>query len=146
MVSLMLMEIHSLTGKWHDVQDERVSLAKPVGFAQIASIPVGYNNPRLIKAAQSPEMVRALVNRPALGNFPSIEWLSTLQDGILKAAGYCFRDTALRPNKPDPTDNSTRGWGIRQRRSILMRAIVREIQERELIAKTMRTGNHLFNG
>ena len=63
-----------------------------------------------------------------------------------QAAGYYFRDTALRPNKPYPTDNSTRGWGIRQRRSILMRAIVREIQERELIAKTMRTGNYLFDG
>ena len=59
-------------------------------FAQIASIPVGYNNPRLIKAAQSPEMVRALVNRPAIGNFPSTEWLSTLQDGILKAAPKGF--------------------------------------------------------
>ena len=35
-------------------------------------------------------MVRALVNRPALGNFPSIEWLSTLQNGVLKAAPKGF--------------------------------------------------------
>ena len=40
-------------------------------YAQIASIPLGYNNPALAKAAQSPEMIDALINRPALGNFPS---------------------------------------------------------------------------
>lgn len=39
-------------------------------YAQIASIALGYNNPALIDAAQSPEMIRALVERPALGNFP----------------------------------------------------------------------------
>ncbi|AGO13820.1 AaceriAGL050Cp [[Ashbya] aceris (nom. inval.)] len=42
-------------------------------YAQIASIALGYNNPELIKAAHSPEMVRALVNRPALGNFPGTD-------------------------------------------------------------------------
>lgn len=31
-------------------------------------------------------MVRATVNRPALGNFPSTEWLKVLEEGILKAA------------------------------------------------------------
>lgn len=39
-------------------------------YAQIASIALGYNNPKLIEAASSPEMIRALVERPALGNFP----------------------------------------------------------------------------
>lgn len=55
-------------------------------FAQIASIPLGYNNPQLIKAAQTPEEIRALVNRPAIGNFPSVEWLEQLRGGIIKAA------------------------------------------------------------
>lgn len=55
-------------------------------YAQIASIPLGYNNPALIKAAQSPEMVQALVNRPALGNFPSHDWADILETGILKVA------------------------------------------------------------
>ncbi|EGR49573.1 aminotransferase class-III [Trichoderma reesei QM6a] len=55
-------------------------------YSQIASIPVGYNNPGLIKAAQSPEMVSALVNRPALGNFPSSHWHDSLKDGLLKVA------------------------------------------------------------
>ncbi|OTA91825.1 hypothetical protein M434DRAFT_396904 [Hypoxylon sp. CO27-5] len=55
-------------------------------YAQIASIPVGYNNPALKKAAESPEMVTALINRPALGNFPSHDWADILETGILKVA------------------------------------------------------------
>ncbi|KAL2753608.1 hypothetical protein ACRALDRAFT_2110308 [Sodiomyces alcalophilus JCM 7366] len=55
-------------------------------FAQIASIPLGYNNPGLIAASKTPEMVSAIVNRPALGNFPAYDWAATLRTGILKAA------------------------------------------------------------
>lgn len=39
-------------------------------YAQIASIPLGYNNPALIQVAKSDKMTRAIVDRPALGNFP----------------------------------------------------------------------------
>ena len=55
-------------------------------YSQIASIPVGYNNQTLITAAQSPEMVSALVNRPALGNFPAADWSSLLAEGLLRVA------------------------------------------------------------
>ncbi|KAA8643611.1 hypothetical protein EYZ11_006962 [Aspergillus tanneri] len=55
-------------------------------YAQIASIPVGYNNPTLVKAAQSPAMVSALVNRPAIGNFPSHHWLNLLRQGLMRVA------------------------------------------------------------
>jgi 4-aminobutyrate aminotransferase / (S)-3-amino-2-methylpropionate transaminase len=55
-------------------------------YSQIASIPVGYNNPHLIAASQSPEMISALVNRPAIGNFPSSHWNDVLRNGLLKAA------------------------------------------------------------
>ncbi|KAL7626754.1 4-aminobutyrate transaminase [Parahypoxylon ruwenzoriense] len=55
-------------------------------YAQIASIPVGYNNLALKKAARSPEMITSLINRPALGNFPSHDWADILQTGILKVA------------------------------------------------------------
>ncbi|KAK0732790.1 aminotransferase class-III-domain-containing protein [Apiosordaria backusii] len=55
-------------------------------YAQIASIPVGYNNPSLIKAAQSPQMIQGLINRPALGNFPPHDWADVLKAGILKVA------------------------------------------------------------
>lgn len=55
-------------------------------YAQIASIPIGYNNPHLLKAAATPEMASALINRPALGNFPSADWAHTLKSGVLRAA------------------------------------------------------------
>lgn len=55
-------------------------------YAQIASIPVGYNNPALYKAATSPEMASAIINRPALGNFPQHDWAEILRTGILKVA------------------------------------------------------------
>ncbi|PWI69178.1 hypothetical protein PCL_01563 [Purpureocillium lilacinum] len=55
-------------------------------YSQIASIPVGYNNPTLVAAAESQEMISALVNRPAIGNFPSHRWHDMLNDGLLKVA------------------------------------------------------------
>lgn len=55
-------------------------------YAQIASIPVGYNNPSLLLAATSPEMASAIVNRPALGNFPQHDWAHILETGILTVA------------------------------------------------------------
>jgi 4-aminobutyrate aminotransferase/(S)-3-amino-2-methylpropionate transaminase len=55
-------------------------------YAQIASIPVGYSNKALHAAAKSEQMASALINRPALGNFPSHDWASILETGILKVA------------------------------------------------------------
>ena len=55
-------------------------------FAQIASIPLGYNNPALMKAAVSPEMVSSFVNRPALGTFPQHDWADIIKAGLLKFA------------------------------------------------------------
>ncbi|KAF8246508.1 aminotransferase class-III [Wilcoxina mikolae CBS 423.85] len=55
-------------------------------YAQIASIPVGYNNPHLRAAASSPEMINAIINRPALGNFPSGDYANILKTGILAVA------------------------------------------------------------
>lgn len=55
-------------------------------YSQIASIPVGYNNPTLIEAAKSPQMISALVNRPAIGNFPSAAWHDILKNGLLRIA------------------------------------------------------------
>jgi 4-aminobutyrate aminotransferase / (S)-3-amino-2-methylpropionate transaminase len=55
-------------------------------YSQIASIPVGYNNATLTEAAKSPEMINALVNRPALGNFPDRHLDSLLSDGLMRIA------------------------------------------------------------
>lgn len=54
-------------------------------YAQIASIALGYNDPALERAAQSPEMIRALVSRPALGSFPSLD-LKPVLEAILEFA------------------------------------------------------------
>ena len=55
-------------------------------YAQIASIPVGYSNPALLAVATSPEMASAIINRPALGNFPQHDWADILRTGVLKVA------------------------------------------------------------
>ena len=55
-------------------------------YAQIASIPVGYNNPTLLRMAESREMASSIVNRPAMGNFPQHDWATILRAGILKVA------------------------------------------------------------
>ncbi|TQS31315.1 hypothetical protein Golomagni_08405, partial [Golovinomyces magnicellulatus] len=55
-------------------------------FSQIASMSLGYNNPKLAEIARSDEMVNAIINRPALGGFPGDEWAEVLSTGLLKAA------------------------------------------------------------
>ena len=55
-------------------------------YAQIASIPVGYCNPTLFAAAMSPQMASAVINRPALGNFPQHDWADILRAGVLRVA------------------------------------------------------------
>ena len=77
-------------------------------YAQIASIAIGYNNPALLEAAQTPEFAKALMNRPALGNFPSKDWSHILQDGLLAVCppgqtkvytamcGSCANETAYK--------------------------------------------------
>ncbi|KAK5104506.1 4-aminobutyrate transaminase [Lithohypha guttulata] len=55
-------------------------------YAQIASIPIGYNNPALQDVARSDDMISAIINRPALGNFPQADWSDILETGILKVA------------------------------------------------------------
>ncbi|CAK9440252.1 uncharacterized protein LODBEIA_P43520 [Lodderomyces beijingensis] len=54
-------------------------------YAQIASIPLGYNNPALIELAKSDKMIRAIVDRPALGNFPGSD-LEEIVEDVLKVA------------------------------------------------------------
>ncbi|KAK5203315.1 4-aminobutyrate transaminase [Exophiala xenobiotica] len=55
-------------------------------YAQIASIPVGYNNPSLLETVKSKAVQSALINRPALGNFPQHNWAEILRHTLLKAA------------------------------------------------------------
>ncbi|EON98110.1 putative 4-aminobutyrate aminotransferase protein [Phaeoacremonium minimum UCRPA7] len=79
----MLTDYHNSKGNYIADPDGNVLLDV---YAQIASIPVGYNNPALLKAAQGEEMINGLINRPALGNFPPQDWANVLKTGILKVA------------------------------------------------------------
>lgn len=54
-------------------------------YAQIASIPLGYNNPELLAAAKSDAMISAIINRPASGNFPSDNYAQILKDVLAVA-------------------------------------------------------------
>lgn len=77
-------------------------------YCQIASIPLGYNNPALLETAQSAQMASALINRPALACFPQADYAQILEDGILAAAppgtdkvwtalsGSCANETAFK--------------------------------------------------
>ncbi len=55
-------------------------------YAQIASIPVGYNNPTLLEMAGSDVFRRMAINRPALGVFPPGEWKGMVEDAFQKVA------------------------------------------------------------
>ncbi|VEU20932.1 DEKNAAC101857 [Brettanomyces naardenensis] len=54
-------------------------------YCQVASIGMGYNNPNLIKVAKSDKMVRAIVDRPALGNFAGVDY-EEMQRDVIKYA------------------------------------------------------------
>ena len=47
---------------------------------------MGYSSPALREAATSEQMISALINRPALGNFPQHDWADILKTGILTVA------------------------------------------------------------
>lgn len=55
-------------------------------FGQISSIPLGYNHPAMIQAMQNPENLSYLVNRPALGNLPPVDWVNRLEKSIMSVA------------------------------------------------------------
>ncbi|GFS25677.1 4-aminobutyrate aminotransferase [Elysia marginata] len=55
-------------------------------FTQIASLPLGYNHPRLVKAMQKPENLATVINRPALGSYPPVDYVERLQNSLLSVA------------------------------------------------------------
>ncbi|KEF61196.1 4-aminobutyrate aminotransferase [Exophiala aquamarina CBS 119918] len=88
-------------------------------YAQIASIPVGYSNPALLLAATSPEMASALINRPALGNFPQHDWAAILETGILRAAPKGLNQVFTAMAGSDANETAYKAafmWKAQQRR------------------------------
>ncbi len=88
-------------------------------YAQIASIPVGYSNPALLLAATSPDMASALINRPALGNFPQHDWASILETGILRVAPKGMDQVFTAMAGSDANETAYKAafmWAAQQRR------------------------------
>lgn len=55
-------------------------------FMQIASIPLGYNHPRILEALRDERNVKAMANRPALGWFPSEDWVNRVRSSMMAVA------------------------------------------------------------
>ncbi|OWF52736.1 4-aminobutyrate aminotransferase, mitochondrial-like [Mizuhopecten yessoensis] len=55
-------------------------------YTQIASVPIGYNHPRLLDALMKKENRATFVNRPALGVYPPSDLSSRLKNALLSVA------------------------------------------------------------
>ena len=67
-------------------------------YAQIASIPVGYNNPNLLKAARSPEIVSALKFSRQQN---VLQWAGIIRRSWTKCHKLVLVDTELAPMLTD---------------------------------------------
>jgi len=55
-------------------------------FMQIASIPLGYNHPKILEALRDEANVKTMANRPALGWFPSEDWVRRVRSSMMAVA------------------------------------------------------------
>ncbi|EDO34279.1 predicted protein [Nematostella vectensis] len=77
-------------------------------YQQIASIPLGYNHPALLKAMQDPEILSSIINRSALGLLPPKTLPKNLKESVLSvspkgltevttmACGTCANENAIK--------------------------------------------------
>jgi len=77
-------------------------------FMQIASIPLGYNHPALQNAIRNEANLSCLTNRPAMGWYPSLEWVDRLRNTMMSIApknmtqifpmmcGSCSNENAIK--------------------------------------------------
>lgn len=75
-------------------------------YAQIASIPVGYNNPVLRKAAAKEPYISALLNRPALGVYPPTFYPKVVEDAFMKVAPRGLSKVFIGLSGADANENA----------------------------------------
>jgi 4-aminobutyrate aminotransferase / (S)-3-amino-2-methylpropionate transaminase len=55
-------------------------------FCQIASLPLGYNHPRIIEALTNPANLHLFAQRPALGNLPPSDWPERIERSLMSVS------------------------------------------------------------
>jgi len=60
-------------------------------FTQIASLPLGYNHPRMIQALTDPKNLSTFINRPALASYPPADFVEKLLGTLLSVAPVGLR-------------------------------------------------------
>jgi 4-aminobutyrate aminotransferase/(S)-3-amino-2-methylpropionate transaminase len=55
-------------------------------YGQIASLPIGYNHPKILEAMSDKANLAMLAQRPCLGVFPPADWVDRIGDTLLKVA------------------------------------------------------------
>ncbi|XP_014776695.1 4-aminobutyrate aminotransferase, mitochondrial-like, partial [Octopus bimaculoides] len=55
-------------------------------YTQIASIPLGYNHPKMVEVLKNDKNWALFANRPALSSFPPKEWVSKLNKTLMSMA------------------------------------------------------------
>ena len=77
-------------------------------FSHIASLPIGYNNPRMLDVFRDPANLTWLAHRPALFNLPPAGWAERIQSTLMRVAppglthvttqmcGSCANENAMK--------------------------------------------------
>ncbi|KAG3193772.1 4-aminobutyrate aminotransferase [Phytophthora cactorum] len=61
-------------------------------YGQIASLPIGYNHPKILEAMSAKENLVMLAQRPCLGVFPPSDWVDRIDGTLLKVAPKGLED------------------------------------------------------
>lgn len=80
---VFITDLHNSKGNYLADVDGNVYLD---AFMQIASLPLGYNHPAILRALVDPINLPVMANRPALAFFPHEDWVNKLRNTFLAIA------------------------------------------------------------
>ncbi|KAI9915001.1 hypothetical protein PsorP6_007762 [Peronosclerospora sorghi] len=61
-------------------------------YGQIASLPIGYNHPKILEAMSDKVNLAVLAQRPCLSVFPPADWVDSINETLLKVAPKRLKD------------------------------------------------------